>query len=116
MIVPGPVLLFSSSCHKSDSVYMADRWSWRAALPGALTGAAREQRWKGKWARIGPNGDFPGDPVVKISPSNAGLQVQSLARELRSHMPGSEEVKYINKTVFKKKVKLGKEEVERRVF
>lgn len=71
MIVPGPVLLFSCSCHKSDSVYMADRWSWRTALPGTLTGAAREQRWKGKWERIGPNGDFPGDPVVKMSPSNA---------------------------------------------
>jgi len=30
--------------------------------------------------------DFPGGPVVKNSPSNAGGVVQSLVRELRSHM------------------------------
>ena len=30
-------------------------------------------------------GDFPGGPVVKNPPSNAGTQVQSLVRELRSH-------------------------------
>ena len=59
---------------------------------------------------------FPGSPVVKTLHFMQGAQVLSLARGLRSHMPGSEEVKYINKTVFKKKVKLGKEEVERRVF
>ena len=73
MIVLSPDLLFSCSCHKSDSLYMAERWSWRTALPGTLTGAAREQRWKGKWERIEPNGDFPEDPVVKMSPSNTGV-------------------------------------------
>ena len=30
--------------------------------------------------------DFPGGPVAKNLPSNAGMQVQSLVRELRSHM------------------------------
>ena len=30
---------------------------------------------------------FPGDPVVKTSPSNAGVVGQSLIWELRSHMP-----------------------------
>ena len=34
--------------------------------------------------------DFPGGPVVKNPPSNAGgMQVQSLVGELRSHMPGA---------------------------
>ena len=32
-------------------------------------------------------GDFPGGPVVKNPPSNAGKQVPSLVGELRSHMP-----------------------------
>ena len=31
--------------------------------------------------------DFPGGPVVGTSPSNTGVWVQSLARDLRSHMP-----------------------------
>ena len=31
--------------------------------------------------------DFPGGPVVKNPPYNAGDPVQSLVRELRSHMP-----------------------------
>ena len=31
-------------------------------------------------------GDFPRGPVVKNLPSNAGMQVQTLGRELRSHM------------------------------
>ena len=30
-------------------------------------------------------GDFPGGPVVKNLPSNAGTWVRSLVRELRSH-------------------------------
>ena len=33
-----------------------------------------------------PARDFPGGPVVKNAPSNAGDSIQSLARELRSHM------------------------------
>jgi len=33
--------------------------------------------------------DFPGGPVVKTSLSNAGVQVQFLAGELRSHIPCS---------------------------
>ena len=35
---------------------------------------------------------FPGGPVVKTSPSNAGqgVQVQPLVREIRSHMPCSQ--------------------------
>ena len=37
--------------------------------------------------RMSGNRDFPGDPVVGISPSNAGSAVQSLVCELRSHMP-----------------------------
>ena len=40
-------------------------------------------RLKSKEQRKG----FPGGPVVKISPSNAGVQVQYLVRELRPHMP-----------------------------
>ena len=34
--------------------------------------------------------DFPGGPVVKTSPSNAGVWVQSLVGELRSHMTWSQ--------------------------
>ena len=30
---------------------------------------------------------LPGGPVVKNTPSNAGMQVQSLVEELKSHMP-----------------------------
>ena len=30
---------------------------------------------------------LPGSPVIKISPSGQGVQVQSLVEELRSHMP-----------------------------
>ena len=30
--------------------------------------------------------DFPGDPVVKNPPVNAGMQVQPLVGELGSHM------------------------------
>ena len=40
-------------------------------------------------------GDFPGGPVVKNLPSNAGKQVQSMVGELRSHMPHSEAKIYI---------------------
>ena len=46
-----------------------------------------------KMSRIGlqcskyTTGDFPDGPVVKNPPSNAGMRVQSLVRELGSHMP-----------------------------
>ena len=35
---------------------------------------------------------FPGGPVVKNPPCNAGTQVQTLVRELRPHMPVSYKV------------------------
>ena len=35
----------------------------------------------------GPVWNFPGGPVVKILPSNAGARVRTLVRELRSYMP-----------------------------
>ena len=38
-------------------------------------------------------GNFPGGPVVKISPFTAGVQVQSLVGELRSHMPRGQKTK-----------------------
>ena len=31
--------------------------------------------------------NLPGGPVARTLPSNAGVQVRSLVRELRSHMP-----------------------------
>ena len=34
----------------------------------------------------GEKRDFPGSPVIKTLPSNAGVQVRSLVGELRSHM------------------------------
>ena len=39
-------------------------------------------------------GDFPGCPVVKTSPSNAGAWVQSLVRELRYHIPWGQKSKH----------------------
>ena len=39
--------------------------------------------------------DFPGDPGVKASPFNSGVQVQSLFRELRSYMTHSQKNKQI---------------------
>ena len=36
-------------------------------------------------AKMAPR-DFPGDPLVKTMHSSAGVQVQSLIGELRSHM------------------------------
>ena len=36
---------------------------------------------------MGWGGGFPGSPVVKTLPSNAGMQVLSLVEELRFHMP-----------------------------
>ena len=36
-----------------------------------------------KWSEFG---DLPGGPVVESVPAKAGTQVQSLVRELRSHM------------------------------
>ena len=44
--------------------------------------------------------DFPGSPVVKTSPSNAGVGVQSLVRELRSppaSRPNIKQKQYCNK-------------------
>ena len=38
-------------------------------------------------------GDFPGGPVVKTLPPNAGAQVPSLVRELRSHTPRGQKTK-----------------------
>ena len=40
----------------------------------------------GKHSQERPERDFPGGPVVKKPPSNAGTQVQSLVGKLRSHM------------------------------
>ena len=37
--------------------------------------------------------NFPGSPVVKISPFKAGIWVQSLVGELKSHMPHSQKKK-----------------------
>ena len=37
--------------------------------------------------------DFPGGPEAKTSPSNAGVWVQSLVRELRSRMPRGQKTK-----------------------
>ena len=31
--------------------------------------------------------DIPGGPVARTSPSNTGIQVQALLRELKSHKP-----------------------------
>ena len=42
------------------------------------------------------NRDFSGGPVVKSSPSGIGVQVRSLAEELRSHMPWGQKTQ--NKT------------------
>ena len=39
-------------------------------------------------------GDFPGGPMVKTLPSNAGVPVQSLVGELRSHMPCNQKPKH----------------------
>ena len=45
-------------------------------------------------------GDFPGGPVVETVLPMQGAEVQSLVRELTSHMPW-----YAAKKVFKKKKK-----------
>ena len=58
----------------------------RILVPEISWGRRREG---GKQDRAGvkcSQGDFPGSPVVKISPSKAGERVQSLFGELRSHM------------------------------
>ena len=39
-------------------------------------------------------GDFPGVPVIGISPSSAGVWVPSLVGELRSHMPLGQKPKH----------------------
>ena len=39
------------------------------------------------------NWDFPGGPVVGTWPYSAGVQVQSLVRELGSHMPRGQKSK-----------------------
>lgn len=38
--------------------------------------------------------DFCRDPMVKTLPFNSGVWVQSLVRELRSHMPRDQKPKY----------------------
>ena len=43
-------------------------------------------------------GDFPGGPVVKTSPSNAGGEGQIPGRELRSHMPQGQKTKTQNRS------------------
>ena len=43
--------------------------------------------------KIKLNQDFPDDLVVKTLPSSAGVQVWSLVRKLRSHMPCSQKIK-----------------------
>ena len=42
--------------------------------------------------------DFPGDPVVKTSPSNAGGEGSIPGRELRSHMPQGQKTKTQNRS------------------
>ena len=44
------------------------------------------------------NGDFPGGPVVKTSPSNAGGEGSIHGRELRSHMPRGQKTKTENRS------------------
>ena len=41
--------------------------------------------------------DFSGSPVVKTSPSNAGVQVQSLVRQLRAHISWGQNTKTLNR-------------------
>ena len=42
--------------------------------------------------------DFPGDPVVKTSPSNAGGEGSIPGRELRSHMSQGQKTKTQNRS------------------
>ena len=52
--------------------------------------AADQECWSRRALR-----DFLGSPVVKTSPSNAGVRVRSLVGELRSHVPlGQKNPKY----------------------
>lgn len=53
-------------------------WEWSAGREG----------WSSvSWAVLKPAcGDFPGDPVIKDLPCNAGTQVRFLDRELRSQL------------------------------
>ena len=44
-------------------------------------------------AKINSKQDFAGGPVVKTSPSNAGVWVRSLVGELRSNMPRGQKTK-----------------------
>ena len=44
-----------------------------------------------------PYWDLPGSPVVKTSPSVQGVHVQSLVRELRSHVPHGQETKTLDR-------------------
>ena len=39
--------------------------------------------------------DFPGGPVVKTSPSNAGCMGSTSGQELRSHMPPGQETETV---------------------
>ena len=52
--------------------------------------------------RNGKNGDSPGGPVVKTSPSNAGDAGSIPGRELRSHMPWGQKTKTKNRSNFVK--------------
>ena len=47
-------------------------------------------------------GDFPGSSMVKTSPSNDGVWVQSLVRKLRSHMSHSQETNHKTETICSK--------------
>ena len=46
-----------------------------------------EFKTKSKW-------DFPSGPMVRATPSNVGVQVQSLDGELGSHMLSSQKAKH----------------------
>ena len=74
-----------------------DRGAWRATVHGAAKSrtrlsdlaAAAVNLTQCIQSREQHAGDFAGGPVVKKSPCNAGGWVQSLVRELRSHLPQS---------------------------
>ena len=55
-------------------------------MPATSWGRRREGEKQDRAGVKCSQADFPGGPVVKISPSKAGERVQSLFGELRSHM------------------------------
>ena len=65
---------------------VAKSWTWLKPLSMQHMGV--KSNWK----------EFPGGPVVKTSPSNAGVQVQSLIGKLRSHIPWSQKTKTWNRS------------------